>query len=218
MATYGIFNSRTKAQKGKESLDCLYSLSCGYNGFYRWLKCCVITQTHKAHSCIWFLLRWGLSCRATGSTVDFCEQEANLGHVAGDVNHQQITGTVEDPNGLIRLILEEGNYIKMRNDQELWNILCAYEQHLNTLQEDEVRPHILCTLDLEVHLSPKRLIFLLFRLRGAAATKSSHMRFADQLPNSKSNFLNPPCSLYFHVLSCVFCLLKSWGQPATTQS
>lgn len=155
------------------------------------------------------MLSRGLSCRATGATVDFCEQEANLGHVAGDVNQQQITGTVEEPIGLIRLILEEGNYIKMRNDQELWNILCAYEQHFNTLQDDEVRSHILCTLDLEVHLSLKRLIFLLFRLRGAAATKSSHMRFAGQLPNSKNNFLSPPCSLYFHVLSRVVCLLKS---------
>lgn len=62
------------------------------------------------------------SCLAENSpteSMDFCEQEVNLGYVADNVNWQQITSTVEKPMRFIGLILEEGNYIKIRNDQEL---------------------------------------------------------------------------------------------------
>ena len=56
--------------------------------------------------------------------------------MAGDVDQQQTTSTVQEPLDLIRLSLDKRTYLKMRNDRELRGRLHAYNQHLNMILGD----------------------------------------------------------------------------------
>ncbi|XP_053448084.1 U6 snRNA-associated Sm-like protein LSm3 [Nycticebus coucang] len=86
--------------------------------------------------------------------------------MADDVDQQQTTNTVEEPLDLIRLSLDERIYVKMRNDQELWGRLHAYDQHLNMILGDVEETVTTIEIDEEtyeeIYKSTKQNIPMLF--------------------------------------------------------
>uniref|UniRef100_H0XY10 U6 snRNA-associated Sm-like protein LSm3 n=1 Tax=Otolemur garnettii TaxID=30611 RepID=H0XY10_OTOGA len=84
--------------------------------------------------------------------------------MADDVDQQQTTNTVEEPLDLIRLSLSKRIYVKVRNDQELWGRLHAYDQHLNMILGDVEETVTTIETDEEIYeeKSTKRIIPMLF--------------------------------------------------------
>ncbi|XP_005073684.1 U6 snRNA-associated Sm-like protein LSm3 [Mesocricetus auratus] len=92
--------------------------------------------------------------------------------MADGTDHKQTTNTVEEPMDLIRLLLDERIYVKLRNDRELCGRSCPYDQHLNMILE--VIEETVTSIEMgeetyeEIYKSTKRNIPMLFVQRDGA--------------------------------------------------